>query len=209
MTLYSLKPKFQALLRPFAAWIKHRGGTANQVTVLAALGSIAIGALLAWQGPGSPALFLLLPVWMFVRMALNAIDGMLAREFGDASPLGAYLNELCDQVSDAALVLPFAFIAPFSPALVVIVVLLAVLSEYAGVMGAMIGASRRYDGPAGKSDRALVFGALGLWLGLFGALPAWSAILLPALICLLALTIANRIRGGLSQAKSSDSPESR
>ena len=30
----------------------------------------------------------------------------------------------------------------------------------------MVGASRRYDGPMGKSDRAFVFGALGLWVGL-------------------------------------------
>jgi CDP-diacylglycerol--glycerol-3-phosphate 3-phosphatidyltransferase len=31
----------------------------------------------------------LIPLWMFVRMAFNAIDGMLAREFGQASKLGA------------------------------------------------------------------------------------------------------------------------
>ena len=36
-------------------------------------------------------------------MAFNAIDGMLAREFGQKSRLGAYLNELTDVVSDAAL----------------------------------------------------------------------------------------------------------
>jgi len=48
-------------------------------------------------------------------MALNAIDGMLAREFGQKSRLGACLNELCDVVSDATLYLPFAFVAPFHP----------------------------------------------------------------------------------------------
>ena len=50
----------------------------------------------------------LLPAVLFVRMALNAIDGMLAREHGQKSALGAFLNELCDVVSDAALYLPFA-----------------------------------------------------------------------------------------------------
>ena len=46
-------------------------------------------------------------------MALNAIDGMLAREFIKKSRLGGYLNEITDVVSDAALYLPFAFVAPF------------------------------------------------------------------------------------------------
>ena len=46
-------------------------------------------------------------------MAFNAIDGMLAREFGQKSRLGAYLNELTDVVSDAALYLPFAWLPPF------------------------------------------------------------------------------------------------
>ena len=47
-------------------------------------------------------------------MALNAIDGMLAREFNQKSRLGGYLNEITDVVSDAALYLPFAFVAPFN-----------------------------------------------------------------------------------------------
>src|SRR3712207_7008058 len=40
--------------------------------------------------------------------------------------------------------------------------------------------SRRYDGPIGKSDRAFVFGALGLWIGLGGPLPDWWAWLMAA-----------------------------
>ncbi len=97
---------------------------------------------------------------------------MLAREFGQKSRLGAYLNELTDVVADAALYLPFALLAPFAPGWVATVIVLAVISEFAGVLGPMVGASRRYDGPMGKSDRAFVFGALGLWVGLAGALPA-------------------------------------
>lgn len=41
-------------------------------------------------------------------MGLNAIDGMLAREFGQQSRLGAYLNELSDVIADAALYLSLA-----------------------------------------------------------------------------------------------------
>lgn len=196
MTIYDLKPRFQALLRPLVSRLAAAGVTANQVTLLACAISVAIGVAI-WLS-GAHVLFLLLPVWQFLRMALNAIDGMLAREFGQKSDLGAYLNELTDVVADAALYLPFAFVAPFAPAWVVIVVLLATLTEMTGAIGPMIGAPRRYDGPVGKSDRALLFGALGLWVGLGWPLPGWTAWLMPLLAALLALTVFNRVRAGLA-----------
>jgi CDP-diacylglycerol--glycerol-3-phosphate 3-phosphatidyltransferase len=196
VTLYDLKPAFQALLRPAVRKLADAGITANQVTLFACAISIAIGAAIALSGKTS--LLLLLPPWLFLRMALNAVDGMLAREFDQKSDLGAYLNELTDVIADAALYLPFALVAPFAPAWVVIVVLLATLTEMAGALGPMIGAPRRYDGPVGKSDRALIFGALGLWAGLQLPLPAWTAWLMPLLAVLLALTIVNRIRAGLA-----------
>lgn len=197
MSLYSLKPRFQALLRPGVAALARRGVTANQVTLLACVVSLAVGGLLAWR-PLSSVLFLLLPLWMLLRMALNAVDGMLAREHGQQSRLGGYLNELGDVIADSALFLPFALVAPFAPAWVVGVVVLAVISEFAGALGPMMGASRRYEGPLGKSDRALVFGALGLWLGLSGALPGWIAPLMPLLCLLLVWTLVNRVRAGLA-----------
>ncbi len=49
-------------------------------------------------------------------MAFNAIDGMLAREHNQQSKLGAFLNELTDVVSDAALYLPFALVRAVQPA---------------------------------------------------------------------------------------------
>jgi CDP-diacylglycerol--glycerol-3-phosphate 3-phosphatidyltransferase len=198
MTLYDLKPRFQTLLRPLAARLAGMGVTANQVTLAGALLSVVVGLWLSLPDRG-PAPFLLLPVWLFARMALNAIDGMLAREFGQKSRLGGYLNELCDVVSDAALLLPFAFVVPFTPGAVFVVIFLATLSEYAGVMGPLVGAPRRYDGPLGKSDRALVLGALGLWIGLGLPLPAWTSWLMPVLAALLAATTANRVYRGLQE----------
>ncbi len=163
---------------------------------MAAVGSILLGAVIA-SNADTRWLFLLIPIWLFVRMALNALDGMVAREFDQQSPLGAYLNEISDVVSDATLYLPFALIAPFDPLWVGGVILLSMLSEFAGVLGPLVGASRRYDGPLGKSDRALVFGVLGLAVGLAPELPPWTAWIMPGLAALLCVTVINRIRGGL------------
>jgi CDP-diacylglycerol--glycerol-3-phosphate 3-phosphatidyltransferase len=165
MTIYDLKPAFQNLLRPTCRGLTRLGVTANQVTIIAMLISVAVGLNLAVY-PDSNWAQLLLPIWLFLRMALNAIDGMLAREHGQKSPLGGILNELSDVMADAALYLPFALIAGISPAFVIAAVLLSVIAEMAGVVGVQIGASRRYDGPMGKSDRAFVFGLLSLLLGL-------------------------------------------
>jgi CDP-diacylglycerol--glycerol-3-phosphate 3-phosphatidyltransferase len=199
MSIYGLKPRFQALLRPIARRAFEAGITANQVTVAACVISVALGTAVALQ-PESAGLFLLIPAWFFLRMAFNAIDGMLAREFGQASKLGAYLNELTDVVSDVALYLPFAFVAGSSPALVALVAGLAIVSEMAGVLGVMVGASRRYDGPMGKSDRAFVFGLLGLLVGLGVPLAGHWPWIFGAVAALVLLTIANRVRAGLTEA---------
>lgn len=142
---------------------------------------------------------LLVPLVMFVRMALNAIDGMLAREHNMKSRLGAILNELGDVVSDAAIYLAFALVPGIPAVQVVIVVLLAIVSEMTGVVAVQIGASRRYDGPMGKSDRAFVFGALGLALGCSAPPGPWTGILLWAVAALLVMTIVNRARKALQE----------
>ena len=198
MSIYALKPKFQALLRPLTTALARAGVTANQVTIAAAVVSVVLGVFVASRAPERWP-FLLIPLWMFLRMAFNAIDGMLAREFGQKSRLGAYLNELTDVVSDAVLYLPFALVPPFSALWTGIVIVLAVISEFAGVLGPAVGASRRYDGPMGKSDRAFVFGALGLWIGVASALPDWVAYAMPLLAAALVLTIVNRVRNGLRE----------
>ena len=200
MTLYALKPRFQGLLRPLVARLASAGVTANQVTVAAALGSVGVAAIVIVYAD-QRSVFLLLPLWLFLRMGLNAIDGMLAREFAQESRLGAYLNEICDVVSDAALYAPFAVIAPFGVLGVGAVIFLSALSELAGVLGQTVGASRRYDGPMGKSDRALVFGALGFWVGIGAPLPAWLGWLMALISLLLVITIVNRVRSGLAEAK--------
>lgn len=200
ITIYQLKPRFQAQLRPLTTRLAGMRVTANDVTLAAMLISLLLGTALLLFAERR-ALFLLLPVWMFLRMAFNAIDGMLAREFGQQSALGAYLNELSDVISDAALYLPFVAVAPFGWASVGAVIFLTAVSEMAGALGPMVGAERRYDGPMGKSDRAFVFGALGLWTGLTPSLPDGLFWLMPAVSAAIVLNIVNRVRGGIGQTQ--------
>ncbi len=182
-SLYSLKSRFQQLLRPLAAVLSRVGVTANQVTVFAALASCAVGATVL-----STSWYLLLPCFLFFRMALNALDGLLAREFSQPTRLGTYLNELGDLLADAALTAPFVFLHPWAMGTAIV---LASVSEMAGVLSPR----RRNDGPLGKSDRALLYGACALWLGLGGSIPTWVPWII---VVLLSITIFNRVRHGLA-----------
>lgn len=197
-TLYDIKPAFQALLRPLTSRLASAGVTANQITIAAMLLSVAAGILLAIY-PDNRAVFWMLPAVLFIRMALNAIDGMLAREFGQASTLGMYLNELSDVVSDLALILPFAFVSPFAPAGVVAFAIAAVIVEFAGVLGIPAGIGRNYAGPLGKSDRALALGVVAVLVASGFALPAWLSWIFPLLAALSAVTVVNRVRAGLGR----------
>jgi len=198
-TIYQLKPAFQNLLRPLTQRLFRLGVSANQVTLAAMLLSCLVGGQL-YLFPGARWALFFVPLFLFLRMALNAIDGMLAREHRQKSALGALLNELGDVVSDAALYLPFAVLPGMSPALLVLTVLLAVVSEMTGVAAMQIGATRRYDGPMGKSDRAFVFGAVALALALGVPPGAWQNWVFAAVAILLLLTIFNRARGALREA---------
>jgi len=201
MSIYQLKTAFQNLLRPLCKSMADKGITANQVTISALLLSVIWGLLITFNANSAWPL-ILLPMVLFVRMGLNAVDGMLAREHNMQSKLGAILNELGDVVSDIALFLPLAFVPLFNPYLIVAIVIVALLTEMAGVLSIQIGASRRYDGPMGKSDRAFFLGGLALFVGL-----GWLAsintvdIVLILVLILSLVTVFNRADKALEEAR--------
>ncbi len=194
-SIYRLKPRFQQLLRPFLRSLERCGVTPNQITVAAAVLSLAYGAALLLT-PGRAGWWLGLPLFLLLRMAMNAIDGMLANSTGQKTPLGALLNEMGDQVADLGLYLPFALAPTVSAPLAVLVACCGLLAEFAGVLALAVGAARRFDGPMGKSDRAFAFGVLGLMIGA-GAAPVWVNAVLALVLALSLWTVANRLRQAL------------
>jgi CDP-diacylglycerol---glycerol-3-phosphate 3-phosphatidyltransferase len=200
-SIYDLKPRFQALLRPVTRRLAASGVTANQITIAAAVLSLAAGALVV-AFRSSSAVLLVIPIVLLVRMALNAIDGMLAREHGMKSRLGAVLNELGDVISDAGLYLPLALVDGVPGSLITTVVVLGIIGEMAGVVAVQIGADRRYEGPFGKSDRAFAFGCIAFLLGCGVPPGTWLDIVLAVMVALTVATIFNRSRRALDAGQS-------
>ena len=188
ISVYQLKPRFQQLLLPILHKLHKQQVTANKITLAAIVWSAFIGALL-FMSTNRPIYLLFVALGLLVRMALNALDGMMARNFNQQSMLGEVLNELGDIVSDT-----FIFCALFSFSytnniLVFLFIILSIINEFSGVLGKIISGTRRYDGPMGKSDRALL---IGLWCLLYFIFPTigfvFNIVLFVAIILLLIST---------------------
>ncbi|WP_201567146.1 alpha/beta fold hydrolase [Psychrobacter sp. JCM 18900] len=188
MSLYQLKTQFQNQLRPISNTLVEQNITANQVTVSAVLLSIGTAYIIAKPAAEQQRLWLLLPSSLFVRMALNAIDGMMAREHGQASTLGAVLNEVGDMVADTALL---ASLTPHinnkewqnltanlptnistSQHHITALIALSIGTELLGVTSNTMLGVRANQGPLGKSDRAFLLGVLGAFMGIRDKAPA-------------------------------------
>lgn len=156
-SVYKLKPVFQKLLQPILDALYKIGVTANQLTISA----IILSCLMGFGFLRFHTLYLgilIIPFGLLLRMALNALDGMMARQYDMQSQLGEILNEIGDIVSDIAIIFPFVILPGINPVIIILFGVLAILNEFAGILSKAIGKERRYDGPMGKSDRALIIG---------------------------------------------------
>lgn len=90
-SLSLLKPWLRRALMPMASALAQQGVTANQITVLSIVVSVALGACLALD-PGRPVLHALAPLWLVGRTVLASLDGTLAVCFGQKSSIGGFLN---------------------------------------------------------------------------------------------------------------------
>lgn len=161
ISIYNLKPKFQKLLTPILTFLHGHGITANQITIGSVILSLIIG-LAFWFGDSNAILFLALPIGLIVRMALNALDGMMARIYSQQSKKGEVLNELGDIISDVFIYFPFLKFEKEIHYLIVVFICLSIINEFAGLLGKVVSNERRYEGPMGKSDRAFIVGLYGL-----------------------------------------------
>ncbi|PUV22015.1 CDP-alcohol phosphatidyltransferase family protein [Sphingobacterium athyrii] len=196
ISVYKLKPKFQQLLMPILTFLHRKKVTANQITI----GSIALSlviAVLFWYADRMPMLFLALPIGLLFRMGFNALDGMMARLFDQTSKKGEVLNEVGDIVSDVLIFFPLLKFHPERLYLVVGFIVLSVINEFCGLIGKVVANDRRYDGPMGKSDRALLLGVYGILSLLHVSITALSGYIFAVLCLLLALSSITRLRKAL------------
>lgn len=195
ISVYQLKPKFQALLQPLLQRLRNWGVSPNLLTLLGIVLSLAMG-IYAFYGDRTIAL-ILMPIVLLLRMALNALDGMMARQYNLQSKMGALLNEIGDVVSDIVLYYPLYVLFAMDQIWIMCFLLLSVLNEFAGLLGQAMGGARRYEGPMGKSDRALVVGILCLLFLFKAPIYGYLTWIWLVVFCLLIWSTLKRLRNAV------------
>lgn len=196
ISVYQLKPRFQQLLTPALNRMHRAGITPNTITILAVVLSLMIG-LAGWFAPQFHGLIWIVPAGLLLRMALNALDGMMARRFNMQSRLGEVLNELGDVVADMFVYLPLVIWLPRFAWMGWVFIIMAIINEFAGLLGKVVNNERRYDGPMGKSDRAFIIGLSGLLMGFWWNFVEWLPWVILTTIILMMVSSFVRIRKSL------------
>ncbi|WP_017550022.1 CDP-alcohol phosphatidyltransferase family protein [Salinicoccus carnicancri] len=196
ISIYEFKPRFQRMLLPIVDRLYRMNITPNQVTIAACFLSVLLG-IMFYLNHESILVYIILPIFLFIRMAMNAIDGVLAKKYNMQTSLGKFLNELTDVISDAALFLPFMLLAEGAEITVIIFILFSLTSEMAGVIAETVSGERRYDGPMGKSDRAFLIGLLSVLIALGLPVDPYLWIIFLAASLMIVLNIFKRIKNGL------------
>lgn len=197
ISIYTIKPQFQKLLTPILVFLHKKNISANQITISASVLSLFIGVLF-WFSDYNRWFLLALPIGLFIRMALNALDGMMARKYNQSSTKGEMLNELGDIVSDLFVFFPLLKFQPESLYLVVLFIALSIINEFAGIMGKVIAGERRYEGPMGKSDRAFLLGIYAVLSFLSISIADYSTWIFSSIILLLLISTNARIKKTLN-----------
>jgi CDP-diacylglycerol--glycerol-3-phosphate 3-phosphatidyltransferase len=196
ISIYNIKPKFQKVLRPLLDSLYKFGITANQITLSSVFLSFIIG-MLFWFADINRFFYLALPVGLIIRMALNALDGMMARIYNQQSKKGEVLNEIGDVVSDFFVFFPLLKFELEILYLIICCIFFSIINEFAGILGKVVSGERRYEGPMGKSDRAFLLGIYGV-LGFFSIkLSGYSVLIFSSILILLMVSTYFRIKKSL------------
>ena len=197
LSIYKVKPSFQKLLTPVLEVLYRWNIRPNQITMASIFLSLGIGVAF-WLADGYHFLFLVLPLGLLVRMGLNALDGMMAKNYNMQSKKGEVLNEVGDIISDMFIFFPLMKFEKDIIYVIVIFICLSLINEFSGLIGKVVGKERCYDGPMGKSDRAFAIGLYGIASFLNLSLLDYSVYFFLCLILLIILSSYSRIQNALS-----------
>ena len=194
ISIYKLKTKFQNLLMPICEKLVKLKVSPNQITITTVLLNIVFAGLI-YKFNNYRLIYLTVPVFLFLRMALYALDGMIANKFNQKTKMGVFYNEAGDVVSDTVFFYVFLRVIGISEIYNLLFVFLSILSEYVGVTAMMVDNKRHYEGPMGKSDRAFLISLLAIIYYFIGN-QYFDYILILAIV-LLIFTIFNRVRSSV------------
>lgn len=203
MGIYDIKPWFRQQLQPLIKllWNVHPDVLTWSAVVLSCIAGVLL--YLSYYTPWLA--FIVIPL-LFLRLALNALDGLLAQQTGKARAAGEVLNEMTDRIADVAIFAGLT-LCPLTDKFIGFVSIIAILMvSYTGILGKAVGAERVYTGILGKADRMIYLMIVCLIYGFFPdygiagfSTYTWLLIIFIPLACITILQRLLRILSLLNQ----------
>jgi phosphatidylglycerophosphate synthase len=136
--------------------------TISYLSIVAAL----VAAICFWKSVQTRWLLIVAPLFCYLRLWFNMLDGMVAVAANKASRQGEILNDLPDRISDILIFVGVAHSGWMNPLFGYWAAIFAVLTAYVGLFGQAIGGQREFSGMMSKPWRMVAL-SIGVWLTFF------------------------------------------
>jgi phosphatidylglycerophosphate synthase len=144
--------RFRSTAR-FATALCVRLGVHPDSISYASLVGAAAAAFCFWKSGAHSWLLFVAPLFFYLRLWFNMLDGMVALASGKASWRGEILNDLPDRVSDVLIFAGVAHSGWMTPFLGYWAAIFALLTAYVGMFGQAVGVHREFSGTMSKPWR--------------------------------------------------------
>lgn len=151
------------------------GISPNTISIFGMIAAIAAGAsfyLTQYGGRFEGAFWIAGAALVLMRLLANMFDGMVAIEWGKATPIGALYNEVPDRISDAAVLIGSGYAAGGSVEFGYLAACMALFVSYVRSMARTAGAPSDFGGPMAKQQRMFLVIMAALYSGMTPA--EWS-----------------------------------
>jgi archaetidylinositol phosphate synthase len=101
--LTKFKQRVQLQLTSIAKALHNLGLSPNHVSILG-IAFAVLSAITYWQWKLNPLLLILAPILMLTSGLFDALDGALARLYGEATKFGGFFDSLLDRYADAIVI---------------------------------------------------------------------------------------------------------
>ena len=108
-------------------------------------------------------LLIVAPLFCYLRLWCNMLDGMVALAAGEASGRGEVMNDLPDRISDVLIFVGAAHSGWMHPLFGYWAAIMSLGTAYVGMLGQAVGAKREFSGLMSKPWRMVTLG-FGAWL---------------------------------------------
>jgi phosphatidylglycerophosphate synthase len=134
----------------------------SYLSIVAAL----VAAICFWKSGATRWLLIIAPLFCYLRLWFNMLDGLVAFATGKASRRGEILNDLPDRISDIVIFVGVAHSGLMNPLIGYWAAIFAVLTSYVGLFGQALGVLRQFGGIMSKPWRMVAL-HIGAWLTFF------------------------------------------